>query len=57
MGDMFWRRIYEILREVPSVFSIVDDILIVGYDQDGTDQDTTVHRVLHICRKENLKIY
>ena len=38
-GDMFQRKIDEIVKELPNVFSIVDDILVVGYEADGKDHD------------------
>ena len=38
------------------VFDIADDILEVGYEDDGRDHDETVQRVLQRCRKVNLKL-
>ena len=34
----------------------MDDILVIGYDDDGTDHDAMVHTVLHRCKKVNLKL-
>ena len=41
-GDMFQRKKYEIFKELPNVFSIADDILVVGYEADGKDYDETL---------------
>ena len=55
-GDMFQRKIDEIFNDMPNVFGIADDILVVGYEDDGRDHDKTVHKVLQRCRKVNLKL-
>ena len=39
---MFQRKIDEIFRDLPHVFGIADDILVVGNDIDGKDQDDTL---------------
>ena len=39
---MFQRKIDEILKDVPNVFGITDDILVAGYEADGRDHDETV---------------
>ena len=52
MGDMFQGRIGKIFKELSNVFGIAEVILVVGYDQDGADLDTTLSRVLNICRKK-----
>ena len=38
------------------MFGIVDDILVVGYDDDGRDHDETVGKVLQIHSEVNLKL-
>ena len=43
-GDMFQRKIEEIFKELPNVFGIADDILVVGYDRNGKDHDDTLQR-------------
>ena len=40
-GDMFQRKIDEIFKDMPNVFSIADDILVAGYEADGKDHDET----------------
>ena len=41
---------------MPIVFSNADDILVVGYEDDGRDHDEMVQKVLKTCRKVNLKL-
>ena len=38
---MFQRQIGEIFKDLPNVFGIADDILVVVYDRDGKDHDDT----------------
>ena len=40
--DMFQRAIDEIFKDLPNVYGIADDILVVGYDIDGKDHDDTL---------------
>ena len=47
---------YEIFKDLPNVFGIADDILVVGYDSNGKDHDETLQQVLQMCRKVNLKL-
>ena len=55
-GDIFQRKIDNLFKELSNVFEIADDILVVGYDDDGMDHDYTLRRVLLICWKVNLKL-
>ena len=55
-GEMFQRKIDEIVKDMPNVFGIANDILVAGYDADGKDHDETVLRVLQRCRQVNLKL-
>ena len=32
--------------DMPNVFGIADDVLVIGYDKDGADHDTAVRKVL-----------
>ena len=52
---MLQRKIDKILKDLPNVFGITDDILVVGYDRDATDHDETLQGVLQICRQVNSK--
>ena len=53
---MFQRKIDETFKNLPNVFGIMDDILVVGCDSDGKDHDATLQRDLQICRQVNLKL-
>ena len=53
---MFQCKIDGIFKDLPNVFGIADDILVVGYDGDGKDHDKTLWQVLQICRNVNLKL-
>ena len=55
-GDMFQRKIDEIFNDIPNVFGITDDILVIGYDIDGADHDKAVYKVLSQCQDVNLKL-
>ena len=46
VGDMFQCKIDEIFSNMPNVFGIADDTLVIGYNEDGMDHDTAVHKVL-----------
>ena len=46
----------EIFKNLPNVFGITDGNLVLGYDSDGKDDDSTLSRVLEICRQVNLKL-
>ena len=53
---MFQRKKDEIFKDLPNVFGVAYDILVVGYDSDGKDHDGTLQKVLQICRKINMKL-
>ena len=55
-ADMFQHKIDEIFKDLPNVFGIVDDILVVGHDSDDKDHGKTSWWVLQICRHVNLKL-
>ena len=55
-GDMFQRKINKIFKDLPNVFSIAGDILVVGYEADSKDHDKIVHMVLQRSRQVNLKL-
>ena len=56
VGDMFQHKIDEIFSDMQNVFSITDDILAIGYDEDGADHNAAVHKVLQQCEEVNLKL-
>ena len=51
---MFQHKIDEIFSDVPNVFGITDDILVISYDKNGTDHDAAVHKVLWRYKEVNL---
>ena len=53
---MFQCKIDEIFSDMPKVFGIADDILVIGYDKNGAGHDAVVHKVLQRCKKVNLKL-
>ena len=55
-GDIFQRKIDEIFNDMPNVFGIADDIVVVWYEDDDRDHNETVQNVLQKCRKVNLKL-
>ena len=50
---MFQCKINEIFNDMPNVFGIADDILVIGYDKDGADHDEAVYSVLRQCQEVN----
>ena len=55
-GDMFQCKIDKSFNNMPNVFGIADDILVIGYDKDGADHDVAVFKVLKQCQDVNLKL-
>ena len=53
---MFQSKIDEIFNDMPNVFGIADDILVIGYEKDGADHDEAVYSVLKWCQDVNLKL-
>ena len=45
VGDMFQCKIDEIFNDMPNIFGIADDILVIGYNNDGKDHDKAVYGV------------
>ena len=41
---MSQRKIDKIFKDLPNVFGIIDNILVLGYDGDGKDHDDTLQR-------------
>ena len=56
VGDMFQRKIDKIFNDMPNIFGIADNILVLGYDKDGADHDKAVYNVLSQCQDVNLKL-
>ena len=53
---MFQQNIDEIFKNLLNVFGIAYDILLVGYNENGTDHATTLRQVIQLCGKKNLKL-
>ena len=53
---MFQHKINEIFSDIPNVFGIVYDILVIGYNENGADHDAVVHKVLWRYEEVNLKL-
>ena len=56
VGYMFPKKIGELFSGIQNVFSIADDILIAGFDEQGKDHNTTLDKVLRVCRQANVKL-
>ena len=46
-------KIDKLFNDMPNVFGIADDILVIGYNKDGTDHDEAVYKVLKQCQDVN----
>ena len=55
-GDMFQHKIDKIFNDMPNVFEIADNILVIGYNKDGADHDKAVYDVLRQVQDVNLKL-
>ena len=57
---MFQCKIDEIFNDMPNVFGIADNILVIGCDKDETDHDKAVYKVVYKvlkwCQDVNLKL-
>ena len=49
VGDMFQYKIDEIFSDMPNVFGIANDILVIRYDDIAAYHDAAVHKVLQKC--------
>ena len=41
---------------MPNVFGITDGMLVIGYNDDGTDHDAMMHKVLQRCEEVIFKL-
>ena len=51
---MFQCKIDKIFSDMPNISGIADDILVIGYDENGVDHDVVVHKVLWRSEEVNL---
>ena len=56
VGNMFQCKINEIFNDMPNIFGIADNSLVMGYDEDGTDHNEAVYNVLRHYKEVNLKL-
>ena len=56
VANMFQCKIDEIFNDMPNIFGIVDDILVIGYNNAGTYHDEMVCKVVQRCREVNLRL-
>ena len=56
VGNMFQCKIDKIFSDMPNVFGITDDILVIGYDDNGAHHDAVVHKVHQRCKEVTLKL-
>ena len=56
VGDMFQCKIDEIFNDMPNIFGITDDILVIGYNKNRADHDKAVYSMLRWCWEVNLKL-
>ena len=43
---MFQHKIGKIFSDMPNMFGTVDNILVIGYNENGADHDVAIHQVL-----------
>ena len=55
-GDMFPCIIDEIFNDMPNVFGIADNILVIGYDKNRADHNEAVYSVLRWSQDVDLKL-
>ena len=56
LGSMFQCKIDNIFSDMPNVFGIMDDILVIGYDDNRANHNAAVQKVLWWCKQVNLKL-
>ena len=55
--NMFQQRIDKLFKDLPNVYAIADNILIVGYSADRRDNDKILIQVMQIYHQENVKLH
>ena len=46
----------KLIKDIPNIFGIADEILIVGCDADRRDGDRAPRQVMQLCQQENLEL-
>ena len=55
-GDVFWHKFGQCFRKIKQVIVIVDDIMIVGKQQNHRDHDVALTTLLETAWKCNVKL-
>ena len=55
-SDMFQKKIDETYGDMPQVTGIADDLVIIGYDEDGADHDRNLKAFLERTREKGIKL-
>ena len=51
---MFGKKIDEVFSGMSNVFSIANDILTAGFEEQGRDHVAMLYKVLRLCREANV---
>lgn len=54
-GDLFQKKMEEVLQGLENVINIVDDILVFGFEEDGSDHDRAVEALMERAKQKNIK--
>ena len=54
--DEFQRAIDTTFQDIPNVFGIADDLIVVGFSEDGHDHDQALHAVLQHARDKGPRL-
>ena len=54
--DEFQRAIDNTFQDIPNVFGIADDLIVVGFSEDGHDHDQALHAVLQRARDKGPRL-
>ena len=44
--NMFYCKIDEVSGDMPNVFGIAEDIMVIGYNKNGADHNAAVHKMM-----------
>ena len=53
---MFQHKIDKIFDDMPNILGIADNILVIGYGDDGTDHNEMVYKVLQRSKEVNPRL-
>ena len=53
--DVFQKKVDETFGDIPGITGIVDDIIIAGFKDDGSDHDENLRAVLECARERNVR--